>query len=316
MKVWIVGAGMAGMACAEALAHAGCEVVLLDKGRGPGGRMSVRRIATPLGEASFDHGAQYFTLRDPGFRARAEDWLAKGSIAPWPAAGPDAFVGTPGMNAPIRQMAEGLSVQWGAKVSRLTRHKPGWLIHLEDGTEQEADAIVLALPTEQAAELTAPIAPTMAARARSCGTLPCWTVMAAFAERLATDLDCWRGDADEPLGWVARNSSKPGRTGPEAWVLQASPDWSRQHLEASQEEVTSALLEALWDRLGSEATPIAQTAHRWRYAISGAEGSGAIWDADHRLGLCGDWLIGPRVEAAWLSGTALAAQIKASTFPR
>ena len=313
MMVGIVGAGMSGLACAEALVRNGHTVTLLDKGRGAGGRMSVRRIATPQGEASFDHGAQYFTLRDPGFRARAEDWLARGYIAPWPAAGPDAYVGTPGMNAPVRQMAEGLPVQWAARVTQLTRKGTGWIMHLETGSVVEADAVVLALPAEQAAELTASIAPALAARAQATQTLPCWTVMVAFAERLPITLDCWRGDEGAPLGWAARNGSKPARTGPEAWVLQASPGWSLQNLEATQDEVIATLLGALWDRLGSVATPIAQSAHRWRYARSGTEGSGALWDGDLRLGLCGDWLIGPRVEAAWLSGTAQAAQIKAST---
>lgn len=311
MKVGIVGAGMSGLACAEFLVRRGHVVALLDKGRGAGGRMSVRRLPTPMGEAAFDHGAQYFTMRDPGFRARADVWIAKGCLAPWPAAGPDAYVGTPGMNAPLREMSAGLSVQWGARVTGLSPDGSGWRLLLETGAAVEVDAVALALPAEQAAELAAPVAPALAARAHALKTMPCWTVMAAFAERLQTTLDCWRGDDDEPLCWAARNSSKPERKGPEAWVLQASPGWSRQNIEADDREVAAALLSGLSKRLGMDvAAPIAQAAHRWRYARSGAEGSGAIWDAEHRLGLCGDWLIGPRVEAAWMSGMALAEQIR------
>ena len=81
MRIGIVGAGMAGLACAEALTSAGHAVVVLDKGRGPGGRMSTRRLETPLGEVRFDHGAQYFTGRDPGFRARVAAWIAAGIAA-------------------------------------------------------------------------------------------------------------------------------------------------------------------------------------------------------------------------------------------
>ncbi|MDP3490273.1 MAG: FAD-dependent oxidoreductase, partial [Phenylobacterium sp.] len=44
MKIAIIGAGMAGLSCAEALSDAGHAVQVLDKGRGPGGRMSTRRI--------------------------------------------------------------------------------------------------------------------------------------------------------------------------------------------------------------------------------------------------------------------------------
>jgi predicted NAD/FAD-dependent oxidoreductase len=47
-------------------------------------------------------------------------------------------------------------------------------------------------------------------------------------------------------------------------------------------------------------------AHRWRYALSPGTGDGALWNPDIGLGVCGDWLLGPRVECAWLSGRMLA----------
>lgn len=308
MHIGIIGAGMAGLACAERLTKSGHKVLLFDKGRGAGGRMSVRRTETPMGEAAFDHGAQYFTVRDPGFQARAEAWIRAGLIAPWPAAGEDAFVGTPGMNAPLREMAGRFEVQWGARVMQLAPDRAEWRVVLENGASQPVDAVVVALPAEQASELTAPVSPDFSALAAATPTDPCWTVMAAFSERLGTGIDCWRGGGEtSPLIWAARNSSKPGRTGPEAWVLQATPGWSRSHLEASSEDVTQALLAALSDSLAIRpGRPIAQSAHRWRFARSGAQGAGALWDPRRRLGLCGDWLLGPRVEAAWLSGTRLA----------
>lgn len=110
MRTAIVGVGMAGLACAERLAGRGHVLTLLDKGRGPGGRMSTRRVATEAGEANFDHGAQYFTVRDPGFRTRVDAWVATGCVAPWVAAGAEAFVGVPGMNAPTDGGQESLSL--------------------------------------------------------------------------------------------------------------------------------------------------------------------------------------------------------------
>ena len=310
MQIAIVGAGMAGLACAERLAGQGHVITMLDKGRGPGGRMSTRRVATIAGEATFDHGAQYFTVRDPGFRTRVDDMIAAGCVAPWVAAGADAFVGVPGMNAPIRQMAKPFAVQWGAQVTALSPLAEGWRLVTQTGLSVEVDAVVVALPAEQAAELIGPARPDLAALARATPTAPCWTVMLAFGDTLPTPVNCLRGRAADALGWAARNGSKPGRTGPEAWVLQASPDWSRQHLEADADWVAGELSAALSARLEKTLPPpIACSAHRWRYARSGVEGSGALWDADLRLGLCGDWLIGARVEAAWMSGTMLAEQI-------
>jgi predicted NAD/FAD-dependent oxidoreductase len=272
--------------------------------------MSTRRMRTAAGDAFFDHGAQYFTVRDTAFRARVDAWIAAGLVAPWPAARPDAWVGVPGMDAPVRQMAEAQAVRWATLVTRIEPAGQGWRLVLAHGAAVDVDAAVIAIPAEQAAALLAPAAPDLAAIAAAAHSAPCWTVMLAFADRLPTDLDCLRGGTADTLGWAARNGAKPGRTGPEAWVLQAGPDWSRQHLEADADWVAATLAAALSERLGIVLpAPIACRPHRWRYAHAAAEGSGALWDSDRRLGLCGDWLIGPRVESAWLSGTRLAERV-------
>ena len=313
MRISIVGAGMAGLACAERLAGRGHVLTILDKGRGPGGRMSTRRVATGAGEATFDHGAQYFTVRDPGFRTRVDDLIAAGCVAPWVAAGADAYVGVPGMNAPIREMAKPFAVQWGAQVTLLSQFADGWRLVTQNGGSIEMDAVVVALPAEQAADLVGPARPDLAGLARATPTAPCWTVMLVFGNALPTQLNCFRGREADALVWAARNGSKPGRIGPEAWVLQAGPHWSRQHLEADADWVAGELSAALSAQLEMTLpAPIACSAHRWRYARSGVEGSGAHWDADRRIGLCGDWFIGARVEAAWMSGTMLAEKIATS----
>ena len=99
-SIAIIGAGMAGLSCAVALARRGHKPVLFDKGRGPGGRMATRRADVNGTEVRFDHGAQYLTARDPRFVEAVEGWQSAGIVAPWPAAGEDAYVGTPAMNAP------------------------------------------------------------------------------------------------------------------------------------------------------------------------------------------------------------------------
>ena len=305
MRIGIVGAGMAGLACAERLTARGAEVVLFDKGRGPGGRMSSRRLPTSMGEAAFDHGAQYFTVRDTAFRQRVDAWMLESTVAPWPAAGHGAYVGVPAMNAPIRQMAGRQKVRWATRVARLESFPRGMRFVLESGEALDFDLGVVATPAEQAADLLAATAPDLAERARAVPSEPCWTLMLAFSERVPVATDCRRnGDI---IGWAARNGSKPGRSSLETWVVQASPAWSRAHLEADAGWVAATLERELAKLLNLVLPPcLARCSHRWRYAKCGAEGAGAIFDRDRRLGICGDWLLGPRVEAAWLSGTTLA----------
>lgn len=308
MRVAIVGAGMAGLSCADGLSAIGHEVTLLDKARGPGGRMSTRRIETPLGPVSFDHGAQYFTARDAGFCHQVKVWADQGIVARWPLPDPDAWVGTPGMNAVIKAMAKEHDVHWNVHVDRIERGPEGWCLSAGAKTFPGFDALILAIPAEQALPFLSLHDFSMAREAMLARSQPCWTVMAAFAEPLPGDQAMLREIGS--IGWAARNSAKPGRSGPEGWVIQARPEWSQAHIEDDAEAIGNRLLAELGEALGiGLPLPVAAVAHRWRYAMSAGLGHGALWNARLRLGLCGDWLLGPRVECAWLSGQHLARTI-------
>ncbi len=307
MHIAIIGAGMAGLTCAVHLRAGGHEVSVFDKGRGPGGRMSTRRMEAGGVTHRFDHGAQYFTVRDEGFRAQVEAWERDGIAARWPAAGADAWVGTPGMNAPIKTMADEVAVRFGTRIEAISCGDNGWTLRGE-AEFGPFDALVVAVPAEQVAPLLSSHKPDWSSLAARTESNPCWTVMAAFAEPLDITSDTLR-DAGA-FGWAARDSAKPGREAGERWVIQATPDWSREHLEDEQNEVLPALLSAFAQQTGCTLpNPLVQSAHRWRYARSGSADEGALWDDTTMLGLCGDWLVGPRVEAAWLSGAQLADRI-------
>ena len=305
MRIAIVGAGMAGMSCGQRLSRLGHEVRLFDKGRGPGGRMATRRMEDGGTTLHFDHGAQYFTARDPRFVEQVAHWEASGVAARWAAAGDDAWVGTPAMNAPLKAMAGELGVQFGTRIEQLVRDGEGWQIDGEGAPDARFDAVLVAVPAEQAGPLLQPHAPAMATLADQTASDPCWTLMAGFQAPLALVQDTLRQRG--PIGWAARNNAKPGRASEECWVVQASPEWSRAHLEDNAETVAAALLAELAEANGGPLPrQLGATAHRWRFARSGTAGEEALWDAEQRIGVCGDWLIGPRVEAAYMSGLLLA----------
>jgi predicted NAD/FAD-dependent oxidoreductase len=307
--ILVIGGGMAGLSAASALAAIGQRITVLDKGRGPGGRMAARRVEIAGEPVSFDHGAQYFTVRDPAFRETVAGWEAAGVAARWPAAGDEAWVGTPGMNACVKHMAASLDVRWNVHSEQLRRDGALWRV--EAGEEVfTADTVLVAVPAEQAAMLLADAAPDFAARAAGVASTPCWAVMAGFAERLPMD-DTFRSDTGS-VSWAARNSAKPGRTGAETWVIHASPQRSRELLDLPKDEVAGVLLADFFTATGaSPAVPVHLDAHRWLYAQPEARaqvqgGESSLFDPQLRIGIAGDWLHSPRVEGAWLSGRALA----------
>jgi len=170
------------------------------------------------------------------------------------------------------------------------------------------DAVILAIPAEQAAALLSLHDFAMARIALTARSQPCWTGMFVFGQALASAAPVVRNAGS--IAWAARNNAKPGRAQPEAWVVQASADWSQAHYDTAPGEITALLLAALADAIGTEVPPpTAAAAHRWAYALSAGTGDGALWNPEIGLGVCGDWLLGPRVECAWLSGRAMAAAL-------
>lgn len=314
----VVGAGVAGLSCARRLVRAGWSVQVFDKARGAGGRTSTRRA----GSFGFDHGAQYFTVRDATFREVIEPLRAEGIVAPWdgeivvlenggvrPDAGSvERLVGVPGMNALARHLATVCPVRFGARVERLERVGPAWRL-VGDGGEGLGgwDSVVLSAPPRQAAVLLETAGSELATTASDVPMSPCWAVMAGFSERVEVPFDGAFVN-DGPLRWLARNTSKPGRSTGESWVLHASAEWSRAEIEADADEVARTLL-SVFRSLSSAELPALELVktHRWRYALPPAPlSSPYLVDEERRLAVCGDWCGGPRVEGAFLSGLAAA----------
>lgn len=301
----MIGAGIAGLAAARRLVGAGCDVSVFDKSRGVGGRMATRRAEG----LQFDHGAQFFTARGDGFVREVEALVADGGAAAW---GEVGYVGTPGMSAVGRAFSRGLSLVPSRTVTRLDRAADGWRLATAegDGTMTEAfDGVVVAVPAPQAKPLlaSAGIDWSGISRARYA---PCWAMMLAFAG-IENPIGLSLKPTDEAIGWIATDSSKPGRAGgATTYVVHATPAWSRQHLERTPEEAAAMLLARFQVLTGLQAAPSYLAAHRWRFAlVEQTAGAPFLYDEARAIGACGDWCLGARVEAAFDSGDGLGAAI-------
>ncbi len=338
----VVGAGMAGIVCARTLIQAGHHVTVIEKSRGAGGRMATRR--TEFG--GFDHGAQFFTVRDPRFEQVLR--LAPALIAPWkantvrvldalgqtmastPAPRDTRWVAVPGMNALVKHWADPLAdgtlagtLHLESQVMRIEAdalHPKRWQLRLEGpgGTRQVLggfDRVVLAVPHPQADTLlrASALAPKLCKALQAVDVAPCWTLMLAFPQAMQPGLEAfgprWHAASSDHhrIRWVAREPSKPGRSAVERWTVQASPEWSTEHLEDDPERVKAKLLKGFAEITGIRATPAHAVVHRWRYAQT-RRPLGQPFLRDDKLGiaLCGDWCLGHRVEDAFVSGLELA----------
>ncbi len=208
--------------------------------------------------------------------------------------------------------AAGARFRFGAEVAAIRKAADGWRLDLASAPadEERYDAVVLSAPAPQAARLAAAF-PDVVEALGKVEIAPCWALMLALDGPWRRQADVFV-DAAPEIAWLARDGSKPGRAedGVERWVAHASADWSCAHLELSKEAAAEAMLALLSARFGAPACVVHAVAHRWRYArVETPLGRPCLEAAEPGLVLCGDWLLGARVEAAFDSGDAAAAAI-------
>jgi predicted NAD/FAD-dependent oxidoreductase len=309
VRVAVVGAGLAGLLTARTLAAAGHDVIVLERGRSPGGRLATRRI----GRATLDHGAQFFTVRSEAFDALVQGWQAEGLVGEWcrgfTPGGGDGFpryVVRGGMNALAKRLSEGLDVRCGSLVFAVRRGRSQWEVGLDDATVVPTDAVVITCPLPQTASLIITAEVELPERLRRVDYDRTFALLAVLDRSPGLAPPGGIQSPDATFSFLADNQSK-GLSAVPAMTFHAAPDWSEAWWSRPREETLAALLDAARPWLGG-AEVVESQVKRWRFATPRE-----IWphpchvvDTDLAMVLAGDAFAGPRVEGAALSGLAAA----------
>ena len=323
-KIAILGAGLTGLNLAKML-QANADIVLFEKSDKLGGRMATHRC----NGFEFDHGAQYFTAKDPLFK----DWVARlmdaNVVASWPArfvevehrsmlsqrTWDDAFphyVGIPSMNAIAQHLAEGLDVRFNQLITGIKPHRTKWLLETADGQFAEFDWVVSTLPAEQA-KVILPDSYQQKKALQSVQMEPCFTLMLGYDSARHSAWDA-AFISQSILSWVSVNSAKPNRAKPYTLVAMSQNAWARDNFTRPEAQLIAELLAELEGVMGEklgDATYI--KLKKWKYANADKQKTELSF-VDHaaKLACCGDWCISGRIESAFMSSSRLAETIKAS----
>lgn len=303
-KIAVIGAGIAGLACARGLAGRGLDVVVFDKGRGLGGRLSTRRTD---GGYQFDHGTQCFTAQSERFLSILAAAKDAGAVAHWPKDCNNlSFVGVPGMTGFAKYLGHGLDIRRRVRIEKIIDTGAGWQLLWRDG-RAEFDRVVVTAPAPQIAQLL-PVSHDLLEPLRAVQMEPCLALMIALRTSVEESFD-FRQVPGPGLLSVALDGTKPERPDATCLVVHANAEWSRQHLELELDLIAERMLPLVSTVLGYAipADPPYLAAHRWRYArTTSALGQAFLADDQRRLIAAGDWCLGATVEDAWTSGTAAA----------
>lgn len=314
-RVLVVGAGIAGLVGAGVLERAGHDVLVVDKGRRPGGRMATRRPQGPDGPV-FDHGAQFVTLRAKELATETRRWREEGWLVEWFSGVPDRgavyegghqrYRGAPYQRALPEALAAELSdVRCDVRVAAIA-HDGHWRVTVTDGTEFHAAGLLCTPPAPQTLALLAAgevsLGDDVDAELRRVAYDPCIAVLAVPNG----DVDLpgpgiVRLPDDDVLDVVVDNRAKGISTQP-AITIHATPAWSRTHWDGADEVVGPALLAVARELLGASADVV--HVQRWRYSAptSTHDDIAPGTTVPGPVRFAGDAFAGGRVEGAALSG--------------
>ena len=309
MHVVVVGAGIAGLMAAQSLTKNGHDVVVVDKGRSPGGRLATRRIDN----ATLDHGAQFFTVRDSLFETHVSKWIASGVVTEWCRGfdstsqnndGYPRYRGVRGMTDIAKHLAQRLDIRYNTLAFSIVRGTTSkWQVNIDDGSAIDADAIIITSPLPQTYALlvTADIElPESLLRAEYDRTI---CLLVVLDKSSAVVNPGGLQNPDETFSFIADNAIK-GISSAVALTLHANPQFSLNHWDDQLDDVHQLLLKRAEPWIG-DATVVTSQIKKWRFATPLTIWPERFWAKDMVV-LAGDAFGGPKIEGAALSGLAAA----------
>lgn len=310
MNVVIIGAGIAGLMAAEQLQNAGHDVVVVDKGKSPGGRLATRRI----GSATFDHGAQFFTVREPEFDSQVQKWISEGIIREWCKGfaqhdGHTRYIGATGMNGIAKHLAKKLDIRCNTFAFEIMRGKDStWTTKIDDGSVFTSDALIITCPLPQTYSLLITAHVNVPEELLHCQYDRTLGLLASLDRDSAVPAPGGMQNPNEYTQFVADNFQK-GISQIPALTVHFSPSFSEQHWDDAPEDLHQLLLNHSHQWFGG-AQVIESQVKKWRFATPRTPWSERMWQHES-LVIAGDAMNGPKVEGAALSGLAAATAINA-----
>jgi len=316
MEIVVIGAGISGCSCARTLSDAGHSVTVVEKGRGVGGRMATRR----MNGARIDHGAQFFTARDPRLQNINQKWLNEKRVVKWYDRVPGLddipsdmrYRGRTGMTGPAKSLTQNCSLALNFFVERIERKKK-WKIEEREGEGRvlEADQLVITIPSVQMLDLLkrsgVDLGTDTMNRLQEIRHTKCLAVL-GILDRSSSLLH--PGAVTKPVpdvDWLSDNQVK-GISALPAITLHATSNFSEKNWDVEDTLWAPGLLESVEGILEAKASK--WVSHRWGFAKP-VQTFGANYFHQPELGLtlAGDGFGGERIERACLSGLEAAGAI-------
>ncbi|MBN2365895.1 MAG: FAD-dependent oxidoreductase [Calditrichaeota bacterium] len=304
----IIGSGICGLMAAHRLTKQGMVVTILDKGRGAGGRIATRRLATSGGiEAVADYGAQFVTVSDRKLKPFMDEWRKSGILKLWyqDEKKNDRYIGIHGLRDITRHLARNLTVHQQKKVIQIS-HEGNWIVKNTDDSCFQADVLILTPPLPQSLELlrlgNIPLEKSLLSELQKIRYTKCIAIMGIPKKPGLIPSPGGLQLREGPVQWIADNQKKGISPHCPSITIHAEHQFSEEYYEKPDEEIVSVLGNAVKDWISGEWETV--KIHRWKYSrpVTFFPELSLLLRNPGPLVLAGDAFSNARVESAALSG--------------
>ena len=315
----ILGSGIAGSTIANLLSKK-YSVQVFDKARGPGGRSSNKRFKNNL---SFDHGVQYISPKSKLFTAFIHKLYKNKILKNWDHGHLDftfekkpfsnKYIGRKANNDLVKYNLKNIKQSFASSIEKIKFNKYFWEITLKNKSKYQFKSLIITCPFPQLKKLAKNYLAKNILKLK-VRMQPNITVMLAFKNQKNLPISSIKFN-DDILAWAAyENSKKRFMSNINLWTLQATLNWSKKTINKykTDKSIMNQLITRFIKLTGFKKNKIIfRRIHGWKYSYNYEKTPYlSIWNKKINLGVCGDWLNGPKVENAWLSANDLAKKIK------
>ncbi len=318
----IIGSGISGATIANLL-NQKYQVDLYDKGRGPGGRSSFKRIKGKIG---FDHGTQYISPKTNEFKKFTNKLIKKKILKKWN--GKHIFlntkkkenkkhlkiIGKNGNNDVCKYLLKKINCYYQKEITKIYYKDRLWFLYFNDGTIKSFKGIILTCPFTQLKKLSKKFINNSFIKKNLKMDANITVMIAIKKSKVAPSSFLFD---DSVLGWAGNeNTKKRFKSRYDLWTLQSTFKWANKNIDNNKKNLkknSKILIEKFFNLTKIKKSKIIYSInHGWKYSSNSKPLKiKSYWDPSKKIGICADWFVGPRLESGWISAHDLFKKISA-----
>ena len=295
-KVIIIGSGIAGISSSLKLKSLGINSTVVDKGNFIGGRISTREMKNKSRSSFFFHGAQFFTAKTQAFKNIIRTGIEGNYVKEFGNFDPKRYRGNNTMREFLINLSKGLHIHQKVKIIDIKPNN-NRINLLSDNIREciTCDGVISTLPAPQNYELLNHF-PSLQKTLKTGSYHACIAVMFTFDEipiGLKTHYDFYK--IPGILSWMASGSNL------NVWTAHTNEKFSDLNYNSDRDLLKDEIMCSI-KKFFHKSKIKFHSLHIWKYAKVENKCLGNQIDPKYPVAIAGDFLEGPNVESAFISG--------------